>query len=52
MVGLDMKPPICADISVTWYELTFTVARKVILISLLILSNLLCDHISRLPKSV
>ena len=31
MVGLDMKPPICADISVTWYELTFTVARKVIL---------------------
>ena len=31
MVGLNIKPPICADLLVTWYELTFTVARKVIL---------------------
>ena len=31
MVGLDMKPPIWADILVTWYELTFIVAHKVIL---------------------
>lgn len=31
MVGLDMKPLICADILVTWYELTFTVAHRVIL---------------------